>query len=122
MVVNKILLFNVVCSHCGTKICMTYDEYKKFCEKTEGFGGSEITCMEEIDGKKREITYVNFECPTCHGYIPMTALDGVESDKNGFKVSNCVKPLYEIDEEVSIDDYLKDWFGEDSEVDENSEF
>lgn len=122
MHISKIALFNVTCPHCGTKIRMDYNEYKEFCEATEGWSGSEITCIEkDASDKNHEITYVRFNCPTCNDYIPMAVLDGVESDRNGFKVSNCVEPVY-LSSEVSMEDYLKDWFGEDSEVDGNSEF
>ena len=122
MKITKILFYDIVCPHCGAKIRLGADEYEKYKKATEDYGGSTILCQldENEKGKCRDITYVNFDCPACKGYIPIT-VDGAESDRFGFKVSKCATPIYGIEEEVSIDKYIEDWLGVEDEEGEEDE-
>ena len=122
MKVTKILFYDIVCPHCGTKIRLDADEYEKYKKATEDYDGSTITCQFDEDEKSkcRDITYVNFDCPACHGYIPVT-VDGIESDRFGFKVSKCVTPVYGIPEDYTIENYIEEWFKGDNDEEVSDE-
>ena len=115
MLVRKILSWKLVCPHCGTEIVLSNDEYKKYCGATEGYGGSTITCQrEDEDGKSRDIEYVNMDCPSCKGYIPVTVA-GIDVDIWGFCYSKHATPMYDISEEHKMSDYIEDFLGSDVE-------
>ena len=119
MYIKKVTGLEITCSHCGSKITMTWDEYDKYRKEMEGYGGATITCQREgEDGKNRDIEYTNLDCPSCGGYIPLIVADGVDSDVWGFVHSNCVKPVYGSYDEVKIEDYLNRTLGLDEEIEE----
>lgn len=120
MKVEKIAFYDLVCPNCGSKIRVSADEYKKYREETADYGNT-ILCTEYDDENKNgyEINYVNFNCPVCRRYIPVTVADGdndyCDADRFGFKVSNNVKPFYGITEDVDIDKYIQHSLGLDEE-------
>ena len=122
MKITKILFYDIVCPHCGTKIRLSRDEYEKYKKKVEDYSGSTVTCQldENEEGKCRDIVYVNFDCPVCEKFIPITA-DEMESDRFGFKPSKNVTPFYDISEDVSIDEYINKFFCCDEDEVENEE-
>lgn len=126
MWIRKIKAYKIVCSHCGTEITISQDEYMKYRKEMEGYSGATVVCQKETeDGKNVDIEYTNMDCPACGGYIGVT-VDGINScdaDTFGFCYSKEVTPIYDIPQEVKIEDYLKNALGgdetEETETDEN---
>jgi len=111
MLIRKVLSYKLVCPHCGAEISVSADEYNKYRKATEDYAGSEITSLEENEkGEKEEVNYVNFHCPVCKDYIPVTVC-WLESDKFGFKVSKHVEVSYSNYDIVDIDEHIRDFLG-----------
>ena len=119
MIVQKIKHFDLLCQHCGAKISLSYDEFKQYAEAIEGYGGSTVICQREGEDKKNhDISYVNFDCPVCGGYIPTVVSDNdVDADEWGFVYSKNCKPVYAPSETINMGEYIDNWFGKDGESD-----
>lgn len=116
MYVNKVTGIEITCPHCGSKITMTMDEFKKYRDETADYAGFVITCQrKDEDGKNRDIDYTNINCPACSGYIPTIVSDEVDSDVWGFCHSNCVKLTYGSYDRIEIEDFIKNQLGADEE-------
>lgn len=105
MLISKPKFYNLTCPHCGTEISLSYDEFMGYVKRmNDEYRDCTVLCQKEGVG---DFEYYNFDCPSCHGYIPVFASD-MESDSHGFCPSKCLNVVMPaVPTEISMDDYFE---------------
>ena len=59
MWIRKIKAYKIVCSHCGTEITISQDEYMKYRKEMEGYSGATVVCQKETEDGKNVVYLSN---------------------------------------------------------------